>query len=365
MDELTELFARLDALLVPALRSVQGAGGEADPVLGAYISERQVERLMAAPPGTSPLWLIPRERLAARLPGPLRPESRLGRLRDAFGLDETDLGLVAVALAPEVDVRYERLYAYLQDDATRRWPSVDLALDLLSGSAGAKLEARRRLAAEAPLLRNRLARIHQSEPGQALLSCRLSLDRQAVDFLLGHDGLDERLTAFVDVMASEPPATPPGEREARLLALASAADRRPPLLHFHGGQGAGKRTAAGRLATMAGMPLLCVDLARAPADDAGFDAAMSLVAARCWLHPCLLYLDHADAIPDAPEGARWRAVAAVLAAQRGVTVLASQAPLAAERRGSVPGGRCGGSGWPRSDCARATMSWTAWPNCSS
>ena len=205
---------------------MQGACGEADPVLGAYISERQVERLMGPPPGTSPLWRIPREPLAARLPGSVRSELRLGRLRDAFGLDGTDLGLVAVALAPEFDGRYEPVYAYLQDDATRRWPSVNLALDLLSGSAGAKLEARQRLAAaEAPLVRHRLALIHQAEPGQALLSCRLSLDRQAVDFLLGHDGLDQRLTGFAEIIASEPPALWPGEREARLVALAGTADR--------------------------------------------------------------------------------------------------------------------------------------------
>jgi hypothetical protein len=334
VHELTELFERLDALLVPALRAMQGAGDEADPVLGPYISERQVERLMAAPPGTSPLWPAARELAGAELPGPVRPASRLGRLRDAFGLDETDLGLVVVALAPEFDGRYERVYAYLQDDATRRWPSVDLALDLLSASVDARLAARQRLAAaEAPLLRHRLACIHQAEPGQALLSCRLSLDRQAVDFLLGQDRLDQRLTGFAEVIALEPPASPSGEREARLLALAAAA-REPLLLHFHGGEGAGKWTAAGRLA--AGTPPLCVDLARAPADDAGFDAAMSLVAARCRLHPCLLYLDNADAVPDAPQGTRWRAVAAVLAAQRGTTVLASRTPLAAVRQGSVP-----------------------------
>jgi len=379
VDELTQLFAHLDALLAPALNAMQGVGGEADPVLGAYISERQVERLMAVPPGTSPLWQRPCERPVARLPWPIRPESRCARLRDAFGLDDTDVGIVAVTLAPEFDTRYERLYAYLQDDATRRWPSVDLALDLLSGSAGAKLAARRRLAAaEAPLVRHRLVRIHQAEPGQALLSCRLALDRQAVDFLLGHDGLDPRLTAFAEVCASEPPAAPPHGREARLLALAGAARPGAPLLHFHGSQGAGKRTAAGRLAAMTGRPLLHIDLARAPADDAGFDDAMSLVAARCRLRPCLLYLGHADAIPDAPEGARWRSVANVLAHSG-----ASPSWRAGHRwrrygagrwrrsrsrsrhRTRRSGGACGASGRPPPDCIRATVSWTGWPSCSS
>ena len=39
-----------------------------------------------------------------------------------------------IALAPEIDLRYERLYAYLHDDVSRRHPSVDLALNLDCGA---------------------------------------------------------------------------------------------------------------------------------------------------------------------------------------------------------------------------------------
>ena len=309
----------------------------------------------------------------------MRPELRLGRLRDAFGLDETDLGLVAVALAPEFDGRYERVYAYLQDDATRRWPSVDLALDLVSGSADAKLAARRRLAAaEAPLLRHRLARIHQAEPGQALLSCRL-VARPAGGRLPARPGWAR---PAADGVRRGHRVRAPGRAAGRAGGAAAGARGRrgsgPPLLHFHGGEGAGKRTAAGRLAA-AGTPLLCVDLARAPADDAGFDAAMSLLAARCRLHPCVLYLDNADAIPDAPEGARWRAVAAVLAAQRGVdragepgAARGGAAGVGAGGRGRVRGAERGGAAaavagaaGPGRTAGGRGRSWTGWPSCSS
>ncbi|ABG51415.1 AAA ATPase [Trichodesmium erythraeum IMS101] len=34
-----------------------------------------------------------------------------------------------IALAPEIDLRYDRLYAYLQDDFTSKGSSVDLALN--------------------------------------------------------------------------------------------------------------------------------------------------------------------------------------------------------------------------------------------
>ena len=53
------------------------------------------------------------------------PESsRFPWLQKAFGLDTIDLDIVLIALAPEVDLRYERLFAYLQDDVTRRRPTV-------------------------------------------------------------------------------------------------------------------------------------------------------------------------------------------------------------------------------------------------
>ena len=41
-----------------------------------------------------------------------------------------DLELLLVALAPDLDPRFERLYGYLHDDVSRRRASVGLALEL-------------------------------------------------------------------------------------------------------------------------------------------------------------------------------------------------------------------------------------------
>ena len=53
-----------------------------------------------------------------------------------LGFSDFEMDVLLVAFAVEVDLRYERLYAWLQDDATRRRPSVALALDLLCESVG-------------------------------------------------------------------------------------------------------------------------------------------------------------------------------------------------------------------------------------
>ena len=59
---------------------------------------------------------------------------RLERLALAFELDPFDQDAFLVCLAPDLDLRYERLYAYLQDDVTRKRPNVDLILRLASSS---------------------------------------------------------------------------------------------------------------------------------------------------------------------------------------------------------------------------------------
>ena len=47
-----------------------------------------------------------------------------------FHLSPFELNTVLICLAPELDLKYEKLYAYLQDDVTKKQPSVNLILDM-------------------------------------------------------------------------------------------------------------------------------------------------------------------------------------------------------------------------------------------
>ena len=51
-----------------------------------------------------------------------------------FALSPFEVQTLVVCLAPELRRKYDTLYAYLQDDVTRKRPSVDLVLDLLCTS---------------------------------------------------------------------------------------------------------------------------------------------------------------------------------------------------------------------------------------
>src|ERR671923_70378 len=60
-------------------------------------------------------------------------DGRLAPVTAALGLDLLDSAVLAICAAPELNPRYGRLYAYLQDDVTRKLPSPRLVGHLLAG----------------------------------------------------------------------------------------------------------------------------------------------------------------------------------------------------------------------------------------
>ena len=149
----------LDQLLASALSCVHetSATEEAaavEQLRGLYLTHEAVERLLAREPGAPAFSSVRND--DEDLPDPSESVARLRQLADAYGLSVFDLNILLVALAPELDRRYEQLYAYLQDDITRRRPTVDMALSLLCTGAGAKLARRAHFAPNSPLLRQGL-----------------------------------------------------------------------------------------------------------------------------------------------------------------------------------------------------------------
>jgi hypothetical protein len=93
------------------------------------------------------------------------PVQRLSQLAQLFELTPFGVDAILICLAPELDLRYERVYAYLQDDVTRRRPSVDLVLNLLCSSFEEKLIRLENFAANASLIRHLLLRMFE-DPSQ-------------------------------------------------------------------------------------------------------------------------------------------------------------------------------------------------------
>lgn len=328
-QDLQPAWQRLDRLLqaaIAAAQSVYGPEAAADPYRGLYIGLGEVEALLARQPGIPVLQNAARE---LPLSEALGERCRLRRLASAFQLSSFDLDVLLVALAPEVDLRYERLYAYLQDDVTRRRPSIDLAFNLLCTSPEDKLARRAHVAAAAPLCRHALLSL-LADPQQLrppLLAQYLKLDGQIIAYLLADDTLDARLTSCCEW--AEPTATfadlPVGsELKKAITGMAiQARERQQSLrLYLQGPPGVGKRGLAEALAGLLGAPLLVADLARTPIAVEEFAAVLTVLFRTALLQEAMLYCTGFDTLLAGEHARRYQDLLNRIGRHAGVVILA-------------------------------------------
>ena len=265
---------------------------------------------------------------------------RLDRLVQLFGLTSFDLDALLICLAPELDLRYERLYAYLQDDVTKKRPSVDLVLNLLSPSYDVKLAMRHRFTPNAPLRKHHLVRLFQDSSLQEapLLAHSLKVDERVTNYLLDSDQVDHRLSRCAQVTTLQARLEDlllPDDIKHRLVLLAreNATSGNGLVLCFQGPYGVGKQTTAEALCRELGVGLLVVDGERLlESQELTVDLAMGLVAREALLQDTALYWTGFDALlsteSTGPEGGSkrqtWReALISTLEARHGLTILAT------------------------------------------
>ena len=180
------------------------------------------------------------------------PTGRLAIVAEAFDLDRVDLDLLLIALAPDIDPRFERLYGYLHDDVTRRRATIGLALEL-AGLSTDDFEARGRLSARGPLVRRGLLRLEELE--RPFLTRSLRIPDRVTAFVLGDDAADAEVAAVLD------PTIVPDLRTTPLnLARALASGVR--LAYLREGPGSAPATSAASAVAITGLTVLAIDLTR-------------------------------------------------------------------------------------------------------
>ncbi|MDB5998700.1 MAG: ATPase, family [Rhizobacter sp.] len=296
LDHVLAELERVDLMIRARVAHLRRVQQEDEHFRGLYISEQEVDALLERPRG-APQWLDGNssdpaadagrldavddalrglaETLAARRSASLAAgiELRLHTLARIFELDAFDVDVLLVCLAVETDLRYEKLYAYLQDDVTRKRPSVDLVIHLLGNTGVQPLAARRHFFAASPLLRHRLVRLldDPSLPHPPLLARFVKPDDRIVRYLLNteaddHDVADDLRgvaqvlmpTRGLDDLLLEPEV-----RSAWRVALPADAPVPAPVVLIDGPSGAGKSSLAAALCFERGCPLLVVDAAAA------------------------------------------------------------------------------------------------------
>lgn len=267
------------ALLEVAVRQAVARRGDgdpdpADPLRGVYLSDDYVswllDRVTAAPPDAADAGLaamaeqLDRDADGAQARG---ADVRLRRLTRDFRLGPAEEALLVVALAPMLDRRFGQLFGYLNDDVTRRYATVSLAVELATGRHPGDPRRWLLLSSGAPLVADGLVEV--TEPDLPLPARPVRVAERVLAFLLGDDTPDPVLDEHLVEVEPLPVVDP---------AFAELAPQ-PVLVHQQAGTDAAVE-AATWLAAHGPAPLV----ARLPAAEApGSPDVVALLARECRL----------------------------------------------------------------------------------
>ena len=191
---------------------------------------------------------------------------RLHVLSEIFNLQPFEINVLLICIAPELDLKYEKIYSYLQNDVTKKRPGIDLVTGLLIHSAEERLKGREYFSQTSPLIKNRLIHLTEGESDiqHSFLSKFISIDERVMDYLLGSDEITPDTRNLCKLI--EPERSPSNlimtDSEKRIITGLIEHQpylKEPMIFYFHGAYGTGKKTTADIFCRGYGKSLLVVD----------------------------------------------------------------------------------------------------------
>lgn len=284
-----------------------------DEFRGLYISDEEVDALInrvTQKEATSPTISNLMEQAEARRKANAEQANDTlpwKHIVNEFNLSPFEQDVLLLALAPEIDLKYETLYAYLNNDVTRKWPTYDMALRLFSTDAPQRMGLRSYLLPEATLFSSGLLQpIHTSPEHPSWLASGFSLTSGVSQYVLGLPFRDPRLSSptryrVLTIGWDEVPLSAslrsPLQQVVHLFRHA-ASNKPSPMLVFEGRYGAGRGLAAEAICRDLGLSLLHVDIKAACSSADGLQKIMQGLVLQQRLQPMGIYLEQADALFD-------------------------------------------------------------------
>lgn len=290
LQQVQHSLTRIDEFIRAAVARAQSTGDTpTDALRGLIISQDEIEAYVQQPTPLAPAWFDNRAEPLAFQAYDKQDDAPLARLISTFGLTTLDTYILMLCLAPELDRRYERLYAYLQDDVSERRPTVSLMLNLLANTVGERFAVWERLSAEMPLRKHRLVEC-LSESGRqtpVFLAHYLKADYRVVSYVLGTNQTDERLKHTVRLESYDPNTPLPDNN----IEAVRAAFAESPMIYMRGARGMGQIETAAALCASYQLPLLSADVAGLAALEITLEPAWRLALREGYLHNAALLLD--------------------------------------------------------------------------
>lgn len=321
LEHLLDELSRINFLIKSYLEEIQeNLPGLGDEFRGLYVSQAEIEQIQrnSSIEGQQIISKVRIERL--RIINAMKEEInsrkieslkygmelRLHILSELFSLDLFEIDIILIGIAPELDLKYEKLYSYLQNDVTKKKPAVDLVLNLLFLTIEERIRARGYFSPFAPLLKNHLIRLVDGEANTSLslIPSFIKIDERIINFLLGFDEPDMKIKNYSRIIKPKKSFEDiilPSEFKSKLMNISNrfTKNRCPLKLLFCGPPGSGKKTAAEAICEKAEKNLLVVD-SKIFLDNQSLDT-VDLVIREALLQNSALYLQDFDVLLEDRE----------------------------------------------------------------
>jgi AAA+ superfamily predicted ATPase len=259
---------------------------------------------------------------------------RVNRLCQTLELTPIERDILLLCLLPEIDVRYRRIFGYLQDDASRAHPTMELLLQILLHKVGSIEGARSYLEPAEPLLRNRILVWVAQDEGRS--SRFIRLDDRIGSFLLGSDESEIRLkgilSEFSGTVGWEDLLVGPALL-AQLRNFAEYAKGRSATVVLHGPFGSCKEKAAQAICTEQNMPIMRFRVDAALRDPTKWERSVDLAYREARLIGSAVYIDGVERLVERDRSAHdWEYLLCSARAFHGITFFADESQGDSSRR---------------------------------
>ncbi len=292
---------------------------ETDQFKGLYISEKEIDDILEEPgslalrdcPGQKEDLTEPEEAYFKRLEKDINNRKkealnrglklRLDILQNLFSLSRIEVDTLLICLLAEIDLRYQKLYAYLQDDITKKAPTINLVLRFLCDSPEKTFLTREYFHPESPLIKYHLISLQDDRVSgsTSLLTKFIHLDECITGYLLDQDGIDSRLTSSASLVIPQkklPDLVISEDMKNRLFALISNNKDISLICGISSAHGSNKLDIAEAICSELNKPMLVVSVKALLPSETAVDNLIPLIFREGSLQNAVIYLDSFDSL---------------------------------------------------------------------
>lgn len=224
----------------------------------------------------------------------------LRHLETTFRLNAFDIQALVICLAPLVDARYERIYAYLQNDINRKWPTGDLIVGMLVERVEQRIPYIVRLDHASPLLHHRLLELIDGDFHSPAGGSSLRVDQRIAQYVLGIEDVDHHVRSIISIVPPLhwdhiviPQALRNRIQDLLTYELSTHGDA---CIYLHGPNGVGKKSIARAACGTLGCSLVVVDIRSLSKIPHEFWQLMRRIMREGLLRSSVVCFDHVESL---------------------------------------------------------------------